>query len=86
MKFKIRALLDLIDDAINISKSGADWEVIYDMVFSPSISKMITHYSSELGLSLDYCDLDMDYSDDVLAYVNALSDLKEELEKIERVL
>jgi len=80
LKYKVRTVLGLIDDAINITASGADWEVIYDLVFNLGIGKEIR----ELGLSLDYYDPDTDtsYEEDVLAYVNALKSLRRELEKI----
>ena len=69
--------LTLAKMAVDIAGSDASWETKYDLVFSDEISKCIR----ETGISLDYCDPDTSYEEDVLAYVNAVKVKAEDLGK-----
>lgn len=48
---------------------AADWELKYELIFSPEISDRVR----ALGLEPDYADPDGSYEDDVRAYVEALT-------------
>lgn len=61
---------------------GVDWETKYDIVFSEDISKKIR----ATGISFDWCDPDMGYDDDVMAYYWSVRWKAEELEKIIKAL
>lgn len=56
---------------------GANWETKYELIFSERLSKRI-----DALVSIDYCDPDTSYEEDVLAYVNALSNKLIELRRV----
>jgi len=75
---KIKEFVALTDLAGIIVKSGANWETKYGLIFSDDISEKIYN----LGIKVEWCDPDMDYKDDVLAYYNAIEEKAVELRKI----
>lgn len=64
----VSRFLDLAREAERIHDSAADWETKYDLVFSDAISGEI----QQTGISVDWCDPDTSYEEDVQAYVRAL--------------
>lgn len=73
---QIKKFFEIFEQAKQIVDAPIEWKAKYDLIFSDSISGAI----HELGIKIDWYDPDMDYSDDVLAYFNALSDKAKELE------
>lgn len=61
--------------AETIASSGAEWDDIYDQIFSDKISGQI----AATGIEFEYADPDTSYKDDVLVYVWALRERTNEL-------
>jgi hypothetical protein len=58
----IHTLVKIYQKARQILESELSWEKKYDLIFSEEISKQV---------SFDWCDPDMDYEDDVKAFMSA---------------
>lgn len=54
--------------------SDDPWERVYGVVFSQKVSRRVFEIVDELGGSLDYCDPDTSYEDDVRAFADALKE------------
>jgi hypothetical protein len=67
------ALLNIQHEANRIISQGENWGVKYELIFKPGLSKQAFKLCSELGSSLDYCDPDTSYEEDVMAFVTALN-------------
>lgn len=65
-----------------INEEDVDWELKYDTIFSPNISKRVFALMKELNISFDYYDPDTSYEEDVRAFSDALYSKVEELSKI----
>jgi len=57
-----------------VTESQLLWKDKYEIVFGSLMDKI-----EETGVEVDWCDPDMDYEDDVLAYVGALKKKAREL-------
>jgi hypothetical protein len=71
-------LIRLIERAEAIFRSEADWEIKYDTIFDMFIWRKIR----DVGHHFEWCDPDTSYEEDVTAYVTALSEFKERLQKL----
>ena len=60
-----KELKELHKRAKRIIASDLDWDKKYDLIFSEDMSHKV---------EFDWCDPDMDYEDDVMAYMNAFDD------------
>lgn len=78
---KVNTFIELADKAQAIMNSGADWETVYDLIFSDDISVAIR----ETGIDFRYCDPDTSYEADVKAYVSAIQRKATQLRKIAQV-
>ena len=67
-------LKSLYNKAEEIVASNESWKDKYDLIFSDEISKKVFELTN-----LDYYDPDMDYNDDVLAFMNAFENKINEL-------
>jgi hypothetical protein len=47
-----------------------DWQAAYELIFSADISTAI----QATGFTIEWCDPDMDYEDDVRAYMEAVNE------------
>lgn len=65
-----------------INEEDVDWELKYDTIFSPNISKKVFALMKELNINFDYYDPDTSYEEDVRAFSDALDSKIEELSKI----
>jgi hypothetical protein len=66
--------------AAQLPESDYDrWKRCFELVFNEACSGRIRTLLDQLNLSFSYCDPDMDYEDDVRAYGDALSRLKDEI-------
>ena len=52
-----------------IENSSMNWEAKYNMIFA------VAGKLKECGVSLDYCDPDTSYEEDVVAYIRALDEV-----------
>lgn len=68
----LKKILRLIDAAIVVFESSATWEIKYDAIFGLKIP----HTIEEAGFNFDWYDPDMDYEDDVTAFINAIKEFK----------
>ena len=75
----MRELSDLIKKAYTIYESTASWQCKYSLVFSDEIAGGIRRILQAYSLRMEWYDPDMDYEDDVRAYVSALRGLQQEL-------
>lgn len=71
-------LLVILNKVDSIYQSEADWEYKYDRIFG--MSKEISSLLKSLNLTLEYYDPDTTYEEDVRAYVNALGEVRKNLE------
>lgn len=60
--------------------STTAWETAYKLVFNPECSGRIHVLLDKLGTTLDYCDPNSSYEDDVVAFADALELKSAELE------
>lgn len=65
-----------------VSEEDVDWELKYDNVFSPTVSRRVFALMKQLGVNFDYYDPDTSYEEDVKAFSDALDSKVEELSKI----
>lgn len=65
-----------------VSENEIDWELKYDTIFSPNISRKVFALMKELNVSFDYYDPDTSYEEDIKAFSDALKDKVQELSKI----
>jgi hypothetical protein len=77
-KSKQEQLLEVIQGVESIFNSEADWQYKYNRVFKNLIPIRIL--CSELGISLEWCDPDTTYQEDVTAFVSAILEIKKNLE------
>jgi hypothetical protein len=70
-------LVEIYSKAKKIVASDLSWSVKYDLIFSDEISKKV---------SFDWFDPDMDYEDDVCAFMCAFNEYFKEQEKINNLL
>lgn len=75
------ALIAKIEEAESIFNSATDWEDKFSRIFSKDISDKIRKLRNELGISFEYYDPDTTYQEDVTAYIDALLQLKNNLER-----
>lgn len=73
------ALLSLQHKANVLVSQNEDWSMTYDLIFSRDLSRQVFKLCSELGSSLDYCDPDTSYEEDVRAFVTAFNSKMAEL-------
>jgi len=66
---------EIYQKAKRIVASDLDWKEKYDMIFSDEIS---------MKVQFDYYDPDMDYEDDVLAFMNGFDEYMKKQEIIEK--
>lgn len=74
----MRKFVELAEMAQTISKTGADPEVIYGLIFSPEISRKT--FALDPGFS--YYDPDASYEEDVEAFVSAVTARAESFKKV----
>ncbi len=77
MKNKINKFLSIYNEAKAIWDSGAEWSLIYDMIFCEEIAKKLNRL-----FDIEYYDPDTSYEEDVNAFMRAVKAKAEELEKI----
>lgn len=65
-----------------VTQDDVDWELKFDLIFSPEVSRRIFQLFSELNVSFDYYDPDTSYEEDVQALANALEEKMQELKKV----
>lgn len=65
----------LIDEVIIIFESSATWKVKFELIFAVEIHSLI----DKTGLQFYWSNPDMDYEDDVTAYINSLKDFRKNL-------
>jgi len=82
MWYQLSKIHELIGDAITIAESSVEWDMKFDLIFSPAISERIARLMSDVGLSLDYYDPDASSEDDVRAYIGALNGVRRNIQKI----
>lgn len=68
---------EIYDDACGVADCDTPdyaeaWESAYDKIFSDGVSLALSSAFTAVGWRFDYCDPDMNYDDDVRAYVTAL--------------
>lgn len=74
---KLKGFIRLAYIAERIAESEAGWKTKYELIFSPEISGRLREL-----FYFTWCDPDMGYDDDVLAFIDALKDKREELELV----
>lgn len=57
------------------------WRIAYGKIFNDSVSGRIWKLLDQLGLRLEYCDPNMGYDDDVLAFSRAMDRLMRTLQE-----
>lgn len=72
---RFQKFVNLADKAVMICDSSMSWKTKYEIIFSPEISQAIY----ETNVNFDYYDPDMDYQDDVVAFVSAVKEKADEL-------
>jgi hypothetical protein len=72
---RFQKFVSLVDKAVIIFESDASWKTKYEMIFSPEISQAIY----ETNVDFNHYDPDMDYQDDVVAFVCAVRVKADEL-------
>lgn len=77
----MKRLISAIEDSEKVLQSEADWKMKYDVLFGRH-RKVIRPLLALYGLDLEWCDPDTSYEEDVRAYMTALSELKERLQKL----
>lgn len=65
-----------------VNQDDVDWELKFDLVFSPDVSRRIFQIFDELNVSFDYYDPDTSYEEDVLALSTALEQKIQEIKKV----
>lgn len=65
-----------------VNEEDVDWELKYDSIFSPNVSRKVFALMKELNVSFDYYDPDTSYEEDVKAFSDALDSKVKELSKI----
>lgn len=65
-----------------VNQEDVDWELKFDLIFSPEISRRIFQIFDELNISFDYYDPDTSYEEDVLALSTALEEKMKEIKKV----
>lgn len=73
----IKEFIRLANAARFIVNSGADWEDIFELIFA--------HLAPDIratGVSVNWCDPDGSYEEDVRAYVSAVTERAESLQRI----
>lgn len=65
-----------------VNEEEVDWEMKYDTIFSPNISRKVFALMKQLNVNFDYYDPDTSYEEDVRAFTDALDNKVEELAKI----
>lgn len=64
---------NLVAAAQKEQASDQEWELVYDAVFSESISDRVRELIKIIGMRLDYYDPDSSYEEDVMEYASALN-------------
>jgi hypothetical protein len=77
----MKKLIDTIKDQEKIFASDADWKMKFDVVFKRHHA-IIRGLLERCGISFDWYDPDTSYEEDVRAYMRALTELRERLEKL----
>ena len=83
IKNKIETFNELFTEMENIILSDSEnFKLKYNLIFSKNISDPISDLLRELNIKLSYYDPDSSYKEDVMAFYEAIKDIKEELELI----
>lgn len=77
-------MVDDLNTLSSVAQDDDDWEMVYNRVFKDS--REIRSIIDSLGYNeLDYYDPDASYEDDVRAYLNALAEYLDRVNRFERV-
>jgi len=79
-------LIKLTESIIAIRDSKLTDKTKFDLIFSSYFSEKIYYLFLEMNINLDWYNPDMDYIDDVNAYVRAVVSKVEEIKTIRSVL
>ena len=74
---EFRELMPVYQKACKIFESDLDWQTKYDLIFSADISRKVI---------FEYYDPDMDYEDDVRAFMNGFDDYYKKQSKINDII
>ena len=77
---ELRARLSALQKIVQMSESTVSWRDKYSQVFSDAGSRRIYALFKDLNLDFSYYDPNLDYEDDVRAFVNALERRIDELQ------
>lgn len=72
---KQKEILSKLEEILSFSEeliaSDFQKEIIYDMIFSPKISKQVFSLFQQTPIRFDYYDPDSSYEEDYMAFINA---------------
>lgn len=74
---EFRELITIYQKAYKIFESDLDWQTKYDLIFSEDVSRKVR---------FEYYDPDMDYEDDVRAFMNGFDEYYEKQKRINDII
>ena len=81
MKEALQELLTRLDAIETVFGTDIDWETKFDLIFEEH-SQAVVPLLNRLGLTIEWCDPDTTYQEDVTAYVQAAMPVRDEVRRL----